>query len=74
VASSSEWREVWRYDDHEAQQSANLTQLTRNGEPVPGALVLSVNDGGDEGWTSVPYGALRDLRDALNDWLAEVAR
>jgi hypothetical protein len=69
--SVREWRELWRHEDVESQQVANLTQLVVDGTPVPGAVVLSANDGGDEGWTSVPFGAVRELRDALSAWLEE---
>lgn len=70
----SEWRELWRHDDPETDQRANLTQLVVNDNPVPGALVLSVVDGeaaSGEAWVSLDYASLWRLRDALTDWLAQ---
>lgn len=67
---SREWRELWSTTADEDTQAANLTELVANGSPVPGALILSVNDGGDEGWISLDYASVKQLRDALDAWLA----
>jgi hypothetical protein len=64
-----EWRELWQTGPDDAGAAASLTELVADGHPVPGALILSVrNEEGDAGeaWLSLPYGALRELRDALD--------
>lgn len=63
------WHELWSFTAEERQQSATLEKLTDGDVDVPGGLILTANDGGDEGWVSLPYEALRMLRDAIDEWL-----
>lgn len=63
---SGEWRELWRYSGADGTQLANLTQLA---DVDRGNLILSANDGGDEGWVSLDVAAVQQLRDALDEWL-----
>lgn len=62
----TKWRELWRFENEDRTQLANLTQLA---DVDRGRLILSANDGGDEGWCSLDVAAVQQLRDALDEWL-----
>lgn len=73
--TAKDFRDVWTFTDAETQQSAGVAEL----RGASGALLdrehllLSANDGGDEGWCSVPRADVEKLRDALSAWLEETA-
>lgn len=68
--SRREWRQLWGAVNEEDQRAADLQELTMDGEPAPGALILTAyGEDGDEQWVSLPYEDLQNLRDTLTRWL-----
>ena len=65
------WHVLWSFTAGDREQTARLEKLTDGGVDVPAGLILTANDGGDEGWVSLPYASLRMLRDAIDDWLED---
>ena len=59
------WRQLWSYTSADARNLASLSQL----DVDRGHLILTANDGYDEGWISLDVAAATQLRDALNAWL-----
>lgn len=64
--TAPEWVELWRFDGPDGTQTANLCRLAGVEREH---LILSTNDGGDEGWASLDVAAAEALRDALTLWL-----